>query len=76
MRLENQVAIVTGGGQGIGRQIALRLGQEGTGGQEAGIYERDRRELYPWHQGVGANGIRRSPGGHVEERQDGREGGT
>ena len=30
MRLDNQVAIVTGGGQGIGRQIALRLGQEGA----------------------------------------------
>ena len=30
MWLENQVAIVTGGGQGIGRQIALRLGQEGA----------------------------------------------
>ncbi len=32
--------------------------------------------IYQWHQGVGAKGIRRSPGGHVEERQDGREGGT
>jgi len=30
MRLNSQVAIVTGGGQGIGRQIALRLGQEGA----------------------------------------------
>ena len=30
MRIENQVAIVTGGGQGIGREIALRLGQEGA----------------------------------------------
>ena len=30
MRLNNQIAIVTGGGQGIGRQIALRLGQEGA----------------------------------------------
>jgi len=30
VRLDKQVAIVTGGGQGIGRQIALRLGQEGA----------------------------------------------
>ncbi len=30
MRLANQIAIVTGGGQGIGQQIALRLGQEGA----------------------------------------------
>jgi NAD(P)-dependent dehydrogenase (short-subunit alcohol dehydrogenase family) len=30
MRLEKQVAIVTGGGQGIGREIALRLGREGA----------------------------------------------
>jgi NAD(P)-dependent dehydrogenase (short-subunit alcohol dehydrogenase family) len=30
MRLDNQIAIVTGGGQGIGQQIALRLGQEGA----------------------------------------------
>lgn len=28
--LKEQVAIVTGGGQGIGQQIALRLGQEGA----------------------------------------------
>ena len=30
MRLSDQIAIVTGGGQGIGREIALRLGQEGA----------------------------------------------
>jgi NAD(P)-dependent dehydrogenase (short-subunit alcohol dehydrogenase family) len=30
MRLDNQVAVVTGGGQGIGQQIALRLAQEGA----------------------------------------------
>jgi NAD(P)-dependent dehydrogenase (short-subunit alcohol dehydrogenase family) len=30
MRLHKQIAIVTGGGQGIGREIALRLSQEGA----------------------------------------------
>ncbi|MFB3819063.1 MAG: SDR family NAD(P)-dependent oxidoreductase [Candidatus Methylomirabilales bacterium] len=30
MRLDKQVAIVTGAGQGIGEQIALRLGREGA----------------------------------------------
>ena len=30
MNLENQISIVTGGGQGIGREIALRLAQEGA----------------------------------------------
>ena len=30
MRLEDQIAIVTGGGQGIGQQIALRLAAEGA----------------------------------------------
>jgi len=30
MRLNNQTAIVTGGGQGIGQQISLRLAQEGA----------------------------------------------
>lgn len=30
MNLNNQVAIVTGGGQGIGQQIALRLAREGA----------------------------------------------
>ncbi len=30
MRLDRKIAIVTGGGQGIGRHIALRLGQDGA----------------------------------------------
>ncbi len=44
MRLENHVAIVTGGGQGIGRQIALRLGQEGAVVAIADINEEGSRE--------------------------------
>lgn len=30
MRLENQIAVVTGGGQGIGQQISYRLAEEGA----------------------------------------------
>jgi NAD(P)-dependent dehydrogenase (short-subunit alcohol dehydrogenase family) len=30
MNLKNQISVVTGGGQGIGREIALRLAQEGA----------------------------------------------
>jgi len=44
MRLDKQVAIVTGGGQGIGRQIALRLGQEGAMVVIADINEKGSHE--------------------------------
>ncbi len=30
MKLENKIAIVTGGGKGIGAEISLRLAQEGA----------------------------------------------
>jgi len=40
MHLDNRIAIVTGGGQGIGQQIALRLGQEGAVVIVADINER------------------------------------
>ena len=30
MSLKTQISIVTGGGQGIGREMALRLAQEGA----------------------------------------------
>lgn len=44
MRLENQIAIVTGGGQGIGRQISLRLAEEGARVVIADINEAGSRE--------------------------------
>jgi NAD(P)-dependent dehydrogenase (short-subunit alcohol dehydrogenase family) len=44
MRLENQIAIVTGGGQGIGQQISLRLAEEGARVVIADINEAGSRE--------------------------------
>lgn len=44
MRLDKQIAIVTGGGQEIGRQIALRLAQEGAQVVIADINEKGSRE--------------------------------
>ena len=44
MRLENQVAVVTGGGQGIGREIALRLAGDGARVLLADINEKGCRE--------------------------------
>jgi NAD(P)-dependent dehydrogenase (short-subunit alcohol dehydrogenase family) len=44
MRLENQIAIVTGGGQGIGQQIALRMAAEGAVVVIADINESGSRE--------------------------------
>jgi NAD(P)-dependent dehydrogenase (short-subunit alcohol dehydrogenase family) len=44
MRLESQIAIVTGGGQGIGQQIALRLAAEGAVVVIADINESGSRE--------------------------------
>jgi NAD(P)-dependent dehydrogenase (short-subunit alcohol dehydrogenase family) len=44
MTLRNQVVIVTGAGQGIGRQIAVRLGQEGMNLMLTDINESGCRE--------------------------------
>ena len=44
MRLENQVAVVTGSGQGIGREIALRLAGDGARVLLADINEEGCRE--------------------------------
>lgn len=44
MRFKNQIAIVTGGGQGIGQQIVLRLASEGAVTVIADINENGSRE--------------------------------
>ena len=44
MLLANQVAIVTDGGGGIGRTIALRLAQEGAAVLVAGPHEPELRQ--------------------------------
>jgi NAD(P)-dependent dehydrogenase (short-subunit alcohol dehydrogenase family) len=44
MRLDHQIAIVTGAGQGIGREIALRLGEEGATVVIADINEKGSAE--------------------------------
>jgi NAD(P)-dependent dehydrogenase (short-subunit alcohol dehydrogenase family) len=44
MRLEGQIAVVTGGGQGIGEQIALRLAREGATVAIADINETGARK--------------------------------
>jgi len=44
MRLKNKIAIVTGGGQGLGQQIALRLAQEGAMVVIADINEKGSHE--------------------------------
>ena len=42
--LGGRVALVTGAGQGVGRQIALHLAQHGCGGVAVNDYHRDRAE--------------------------------
>jgi NAD(P)-dependent dehydrogenase (short-subunit alcohol dehydrogenase family) len=54
MRLEKQVAIVTGGGQGIGREIALRLGREGAHVVIGDINEHGSRETAALLRGAGS----------------------
>jgi NAD(P)-dependent dehydrogenase (short-subunit alcohol dehydrogenase family) len=67
--LGNQVAIVTGGGQGIGRQIALRLGQEGAVVAIADINEQGSRETAERIIGEGGKTARVIPTDLVSEDQ-------
>ncbi len=69
MRLENQVAIVTGGGQGIGRQIALRLAQEGAMVAIADINEEGSRETAEKIVRAGGKTARVIPTDLVSEEQ-------
>ncbi len=69
MWLENQIAIVSGGGQGIGRQIALRLGQEGSVVVIADVNEQGSRETAEMIVREGGRTARVIPTDLVSEEQ-------
>src|SRR5690242_14469615 len=53
-RFENQVALVVGGAQGIGRAIALRLAREGA---HIGIADIDREKMATTTGEISAEGV-------------------
>ena len=53
MLLKNQIAIVTGGGRGIGRGIALRFAREGA---QVVLAQRDRESGLQTQESIEANG--------------------
>src|SRR5579864_783766 len=55
MLLEHQVAIVTGGGRGIGRAIALRLAEAGA---SVGVFDVDGQTAQETAQAIGSLGTR------------------
>ena len=63
MRLQDQVAIVTGGGQGIGQQIALRLAAEGAAVVIADINEIGSKETADMVSTMGGHKVRIVPSG-------------
>lgn len=69
MRLVNQVAIVTGGGQGIGAHIALRLGREGAMVVLADINEAGARDTAVTIAAQGGSEARVIPTDVTDERQ-------
>ncbi len=69
MRLVNQVAIVTGGGQGIGAQIGLRLGREGAAVVIADINAAGARETAEAITAQGGPKARVIPTDITDERQ-------
>ena len=69
MRLANQVAIVTGGGQGIGQQIALRLGHEGARVVVADIDATGAEQTAALLRQAGAPAVHPIPTDIADERQ-------
>ncbi|MBI5968488.1 MAG: SDR family oxidoreductase [Deltaproteobacteria bacterium] len=69
MRLENQIAIITGGGQGIGQQIAFRLGQEGAVAVIADINEKGSWETAEMMASSGGKKARVIPTDITSEEQ-------
>jgi NAD(P)-dependent dehydrogenase (short-subunit alcohol dehydrogenase family) len=57
MRLQGQIALVTGGGKGIGRVIALRLAADGAQVAVTGRHQADLDETAALIQRQGGNGI-------------------
>ena len=69
MRLKNQIAIVTGGGQGLGQQIALRLAQEGAMVVIADINEKGSHETVEMIASVAGREAKVIPMDIREEKQ-------
>lgn len=69
MRLEGQIAVVTGGGQGIGEQIAVRLAREGATVAIADINDAGARKTAEVIAAQGGRKVRVIPTDVSDERQ-------
>jgi len=72
VKLENKVAIVTGGAQGIGRAIAVGLAHEGAHVVIADLQLDKATETAEAIEGLGGDNSRDSPWPHRSSRGSGR----